>query len=120
MKTIRLLSFMLVIAGFSFTACSQSNKKDSKFSSVTIKTSVKCDMCKERIEKALADEKGVKKVNVDLKAKTVAVSYNPTKTNPDNIRKAITKTGYTADDIPADKDAFDKLPPCCKKDGEDH
>ena len=36
------------------------------------------------------------------------------------LKKAVTKVGYDADDLPADPKAYDDLPKCCKKDNEPH
>ena len=83
--------------------------------SLQIKTSSQCDMCKERIEEALAFEKGVKSSELDLETKVVTVSYRASKTTPEKIRKAISKVGYDADDVAADGKAYEKLPACCKK-----
>ncbi len=77
-------------------------------------------MCKERIEKALAYEKGVKNSDYDEKTAIVTVEYNPEKTTPEKIRKAITAVGHDADDQPADAKAYSKLPECCKKQKENH
>lgn len=86
-----------------------------------IKTSAQCDMCKERIEKAMAYEKGVKKSVLDIDSKVLKVIYIPTKTTPEKIRKAVSAVGYDADDVPADPKAYSALPPCCKKpDDPDH
>lgn len=82
---------------------------------IKIKTSSQCDMCKETIEKGMAFEKGVKKAVLDVETSILTVEYNPKKTNPDLIRKAVAATGYDADDVPADKEAYDKLHSCCKK-----
>lgn len=82
---------------------------------IKIKTSAICDMCKETIEKALAFEKGVKRSSLDVESKIVTVTYNPKKTTPEKIRIAVSKAGYDADDVPADKKAYDKLDGCCKK-----
>jgi len=91
---------------------------------IKIKTSSQCDMCKERIEEALAFEKGVKKAELNIETKIVTVSYKKGKTDPAALRKAISKVGYDADDVVANKDAYSKLPACCKKpddpDHEDH
>lgn len=84
---------------------------------ITIKTSAECGTCKKKIEHDLPFEKGVQSVNLNLDNKVVTVVYNAAKTNPDKIRKAIAHMGYDADDIPADKKAYDKLEECCKKDG---
>ncbi|NSW45460.1 MAG: heavy-metal-associated domain-containing protein [Bacteroidales bacterium] len=103
----KLLTFILfLIATFMVHA---QNKSEIK-----IKTSAQCGMCKERIEKALAYEKGIYSSNLDLKTKEVTVVYNPQKTSPDKIRLAISKVGYQADDLKADPFAYEELPPCCK------
>jgi periplasmic mercuric ion binding protein len=94
--------------------------QDKKTETVTIRTSAVCDMCKDRIEQGLAYEKGVKKAELDVKTKIVTITYNPAKTNPDELRKAISKLGYDADNVAADKTAYAKLPACCKKDAGKH
>jgi len=81
-----------------------------------IKTSAVCDMCKETIEKAMAYEKGVKKSDLNVESKVLTVTFDPKKTSLEKIRIAITKVGYDADGLAADKNAYDNLSPCCKKD----
>ncbi len=44
----------------------------------------------------LPQEKGIKDVNCDLSTKEVTVTYQKDKNNPDDIKKAIEKLGYTA------------------------
>lgn len=90
-------------------------KSQSKMDTITINTSAQCSMCKERIEKALAYEKGVKSSNLDMTTKAVTVVYDTRKSSADKIRKAISNTGYDADNITANQAAYDKLPACCKK-----
>ncbi len=82
---------------------------------VIFKSSIKCDMCKERIEKDLWLTKGVKSVVVDVAKKEIKVTYNDEKTTVDKLKKAITKIGYDADDLVADQKAHDHLPGCCQK-----
>jgi copper chaperone CopZ len=106
-KTVIFLSMMLLTAGL-YAA-------DGKFETIKIKTSSQCDMCKERIEEALAFEKGVKKAELDVETQMVTVTYKTSKTSPERIRKAISKVGYDADDVPADPKAYAKLDACCKK-----
>ena len=83
---------------------------------VEIKTSAVCGSCKKTIETALNDVKGVEKATLDVDSKIVAVNYNPEKVSVDEIKKAINHAGYDADDMPAEKDAYDNLHGCCKKD----
>ncbi len=83
---------------------------------IEIKTSSVCGMCKATIERGLKNEVGVNKAKHDPKTKVVTVLYDPSLTSPEKIRKAITITGYDADDMPADSTAYSKLHNCCKKD----
>src|SRR5688572_8968684 len=85
-----------------------------KKAEIKIKTSAECEMCKATIEKVMAYTKGVKKATLDLKTRELTVVYNPKKTSPDEIRKAISEAGYDADSIPANNKAYKKLEACCK------
>jgi len=116
-NTLILISVML-IAFFMSTAVAFS--QDKKAETIKIKTSAVCDMCKDRIEQGMAFEKGVKNVVLDVDTKIATITYNPSKTTPDDLRKAISKLGYDADNVVADKSAYDKLPACCKKDSGKH
>lgn len=82
---------------------------------IEIKTSSQCDMCKETIEKKMAFEKGVKSAVLNVETSILTVVYNPKKTNPDLIKKAVTMSGYDADEMPADPKSYDNLHDCCKK-----
>ena len=90
---------------------------DDKDKEVKIKTSAICTMCKARIERNLAFEKGVKEATLDVDTKVVTVKYNPAKTDVAKLKANITKTGYDADEVVADPKGYDKLPSCCKKGG---
>ena len=85
---------------------------------VKIKTSAVCRMCKKTIEKAMTYEKGVKAATLDVDSKMLTVSYDPKKTDPNRLRKAVAKTGYDADDVPAVEKAYNQLDDCCKKDAK--
>jgi copper chaperone CopZ len=82
---------------------------------VTFKSSINCNMCKEKIEKDLVLTKGVKKVNVDVDKKEINVTYNDEKTTEAKLKKAISKIGYDADEVVANKKAHDHLAKCCQK-----
>ena len=90
---------------------------DDKDKEVKIKTSAICEMCKARIERNLAFEKGVKEATLDVDTKVVTIKYNPVKTDVTKLKANITKTGYDADEVVADAKGYDKLPSCCKKGG---
>ncbi|HQV76685.1 MAG TPA: heavy-metal-associated domain-containing protein [Flavobacteriales bacterium] len=91
--------------------------QDKKIEKLEIHTTSVCDMCKKTIETEMIYEKGVKSVALDLASNTIFIDYDPRKTNPDAIRKGVTKLGYYADDLPGDPEAFKKLPECCQKEG---
>jgi len=88
---------------------------DDKDKEVKIKTSAVCEMCKARIERNLAFEKGVKEANLDVDTKVVTIKYNAAKTDVNRLKANITKTGYDADEVTADPKGYAKLPSCCKK-----
>lgn len=110
-----LLLFILV--GFLVSQTNAQTTPIKKTEEVKIATSAQCEMCKERIEKALYKVKGVISANLDLQTKAVTVIYRTHKTNVDALRQAINLAGYDADNSPADANAYEKLPNCCKKEG---
>jgi mercuric ion binding protein len=92
----------------------------NKIQTVKIKTQIACDHCKmcascgARIEKALYDQKGIKRVDVDDKKKEIIVVYNTSKISKDKIKETITNNGYDADDQKATPESYAKLDGCCK------
>jgi copper chaperone CopZ len=115
MKTKFILKSLIISIGLVFLFTNGSCSQDKKTIELKIKTSAVCGQCKDRIEKGMAYEKGIKDINLDVDTKIATVRYNPLKTTPAVIRMAISKLGYDADTIPADPIAYGKLPPCCKK-----
>ncbi|MFN4233590.1 MAG: heavy-metal-associated domain-containing protein [Bacteroidia bacterium] len=111
------LAFIFGILLLTSLASNAQDKKNTT-ETITIKTSAVCDMCKNTLEKAMAYEKGVKKADLNVETKLFTITYNPKKTNPEKIKKAINKAGYDADDSPADPKAYENLHACCKKDSK--
>ena len=109
---------MLLAIGI--TGNMQAQEEEPKEKEIKIQTSAICGMCEERIESNMAYEKGVKSVVLDDETKIVTIMYKTDKTDPDKLRKAISKLGYDADDVEADPKAYAKLPACCKKDVAPH
>ncbi len=107
MKTI-LLSVLLLATPFLAKA------QPAETGDITIKSSIVCDMCKDTIEKSLAFAPGVKSVRVNVEKKEVHVKYNPKKTTAHDVRLAITKLGYSADDLIPTPEAINGLHECCK------
>ena len=106
------LVLLLAVILFTTTAFAQDVAKKT----AEIKTSAVCEMCKERIEKALSELDGVISSNLTVETQIVKVDYNPEKTDIDKIREKISDTGYNADNVRKSKKAFKKLPKCCQGD----
>lgn len=84
-----------------------------------VKTSAQCGTCKETLESGMSRVKGVVSVQLDIDSKYLQLVYDPDKTNPTKLRKAVSRIGYDADGIPADLRAYKRLPGCCQKGGHD-
>lgn len=109
---ISILAFLVSIVSFA--------QKSKGTSTISYKTSAKCEMCKQRIERDLSLQKGITKAKLNLEDKVVTVSFNPKKTDAQKIKEAITLIGYDADDMMANQAAHDKLPDCCQKTASGH
>ena len=114
-KTIPIFFLILLIAFSNQLIGSEKSK------TIIIKTAIYCDHCKEcescggKIQRDLSFDKGILQVDLDEKEMTITVKYNPSKTNPDEIRKRISMYGFDADSVKADADAVAKLDDCCLK-----
>jgi periplasmic mercuric ion binding protein len=117
------LSLLITILFCSMSVHSQTAqpKGKKKAETIVIKTTIYCDHCKicescgGRILKQLYNEKGIKDTEVNAKANTITVIYNPTKITAEAIKTKISKLGFDADDVKADPEAVAKLDDCCKK-----
>ncbi|RSK47007.1 heavy-metal-associated domain-containing protein [Hymenobacter rigui] len=115
-----LLACTLLFSSAATFAQQTAPKAKSGTETLQLKTSAVCDMCKARLEKSLAYEKGVQSATLDVPSKMLTVTYRPDKTTPAALRSAVQKTGYDADDQTADARAYDRLPDCCKKTNSTH
>ncbi len=112
------LLLILIVSVFFVSAHVMAQKKTEE---IKIKTSAQCEMCKSRIETAMAYEKGILKSDLNLEDKILSVTYKTGKTTPEKLRKALNDLGYDADNTLAEPKAYAALPPCCKKpDDPDH
>lgn len=111
---------MFCLAGSAGQAQSKSeSSKKKKEQEILIQTTAQCEMCKDRIERTLSFEKGVKSAILQMDDKRLRVVFNPKKTDPEKIKKAVSAVGYQADEVKANADAYQKLPGCCKIGGHD-
>lgn len=108
----KIILILIILSGINLAATAQTEIK--------IKTSAECEKCKKKLESNLVYEKGVKFVKVDLTAKVLTVNYNAKKTTPREIKLAVSKLGYEADELKPDSIAYLKLPECCRIPGMHH
>lgn len=107
MKSIK---YILAIAIFIFTAQVNAQKATQ---SASLKVNGKCGMCKTRIEKA-AQSAGAATATWSETTKTLKITYDNAKTNPDKVSKAVAAVGHDTDKYKADDKTYNALPGCCK------
>lgn len=97
-------------------------QKTNKTEKAIIQISINCDHCDmcETCGKMFESElynniKGLKRFDLNETEKTLTVYYNTQKTNLGDIKTAISKLGYDADEVKAVPEAYQKLDGCCKK-----
>lgn len=73
-----------------------------------------CEECAEKLQIVLSREEGVTGIVINVKKKTITVTWLTDRTNKENIKVAIANLGYKADDIEAEETAYKRLSKCCK------
>jgi mercuric ion binding protein len=117
MKNSILNSILLTVFVILITNTVSAQKSNGK---AVIKTTLHCDHCKEcetcglKFKTEMLKIKGVKMYELDDKKMTFTVYYNPKKTNLQNIKVAISKLGYDADELKATAQGLATLDGCCK------
>ena len=97
MKTLQKFFITILFAAVPFILSAQEKTKTTE--TVKYKTSIECNNCVNKVMTNLPQEKGIKDVKCDLTTKEVTVTYQKDKNNPDEIKKAIEKLGYTAKQV---------------------
>ena len=88
-----------------------------------IKTpNILCEDCKKRVTTYLDRYDGIQSVAINTKKGETTVKFVTDRINIEEIKTAIANAGFDADDIPANEDAYKRLPVSCKKaeDGGGH
>ncbi len=101
-----LLSLLLL------ASCSKSKKETTE---VKFYARGNCDMCKERIEAAALDVKGVSKAVWDVDSKALTVNIDTVQTTLLAVHKAVASVGHSTKLVPMNQKAHDELPYCCKE-----
>jgi mercuric ion binding protein len=117
MKTIKILSAVIIIllisSGVNGQTTSKDNTKGPK--TETFKVNGACGMCKTRIEDGLKID-GVSKAEWDQKTKMATVTYDPSKVTVDAMKKKVASLGHDTDKYKSPDDVYAKLPGCCHYD----
>ncbi|MFX1705696.1 heavy-metal-associated domain-containing protein [Chitinophaga sp. CC14] len=107
-KIFSLLIVMITVFGAS-KVFAQSAKTES------FKVYGNCNMCKKRIEKAVAVD-GITKADWNVNSKVMTVSYDPAKISNDAIQQKIAAAGHDTEKSKAADSIYTKLPGCCQYD----
>ena len=79
----------------------------------TFEVSGSCEMCKERIENAAREIKGVSYASWDISTKMMEVEINTEINSLDYLRKSIADSGHDNGKFRAPDEVYNKLPECC-------
>ena len=116
MKTLNLFLTVVFALGLGVSSSAQTNDQ-SKAKITSQKTESfkvwgKCGMCKARIEKTVKAE-GATSAAWDEKTQMLTVSFDPSKTNRDDLSKKLAAVGHDTEKYKAPDDVYAKLPGCC-------
>lgn len=106
-KVLSLLLVMTTLFGVSKVAA---QSKTERF-----KVSGNCNMCKKRVEKALAVD-GITKADWNVETKMMTVTYDAAKISNEAIQKKIAAVGHDTEKEKAADAVYNKLPGCCQYD----
>jgi copper chaperone CopZ len=108
-------SFKTYFSLFAFTLLFSVAVNAQKNDPITLKFEVSgiCEMCKERIEKAL-DTKGIRFANWDVETGELEVVYKPNKISEEEIHQRIADVGHDTEKVTASDEAYDSVHHCCK------
>ena len=106
-------AILLIVCFVGCSAIISRNVSNHSLQEINIPTA-QCGMCVARIDKALNCIDGILKYKVEIDDLKVKVKYDNKIISLQQIEQIISKTGYQANNIPADKDAYNKLDMCCQ------
>ncbi len=112
MKTMKLLSAVIICLAISTTMMAQETKTE------TLKIPGVCGMCKTKIEKA-AKEAGATTAVWDKQTKVLSFSYLSSSSNTAKIEKKIAEAGYDTPGFKATEASYKELDECCQYDRTD-
>ena len=106
MKNLLLIMTLMFIG---FTGFAQ-----NKNAQASIEVDGVCGMCKERIEKASIQAKGVKSAIWNVDSHELKLIYNEEKTDLTKIQQSIADSGHDTQSIKAKEEVYNGIADCCK------
>ncbi len=75
---------------------------------------MKCNTCSRHITSAVTKLDGVNECSVSVDDKKATIKFAPNKIDQAKIEMAIAQSGYDANNVKRNEDAYSQLPECCK------
>ena len=113
--------YFLIVFNSLFILTLAVSTTSAKDETAIIKTTIycdhclKCETCGGKLKWDMSFKKGIKTIDIDEKAMTITVKFNPKKITLAELKETISKYGYDADDVKADSVSYSKLDECCKR-----
>ena len=105
MKTIKLVFAVVLLMAVGANVSAQTGEKVSGPKTESFKVWGNCDMCKDRIEKAVKAE-GATSADWDSKTKMLTVTFDPSKTSVDALSKKLASVGHDTEKYKADDKVY--------------
>ncbi|WP_233900221.1 heavy-metal-associated domain-containing protein [Tenacibaculum piscium] len=105
------IAIIITVLLMSISLSAQKKQKNAK---VSIQIDGVCKMCKNRIEKAALNCKGVKYANWNVNTHELKLIVDKRKTNEQIIQQNIANSGHDSKEIKATSEAYESLHNCCK------
>ena len=115
MKSIKIIFLFAVL----FTAGLSVSAQGKKPVTTSFWVGGVCDMCKERIERAV-DVSGVRSISYDLDHHQLTVVYLPKKITEDKLHDLLNAAGHDTSRSMASDEAYESVHGCCKYREHEH
>ncbi|CAL2086632.1 conserved exported hypothetical protein [Tenacibaculum dicentrarchi] len=105
------IAVVLVVLLMSVSVSAQKKNKNAK---ISLNVDGVCGMCKNRIEKAALNCKGVKYANWNVNTHELKLIVDERKTDVKTIQQNVANVGHDTKAVKAPITAYEDLHPCCK------
>lgn len=114
MKSIKNIGIPATIVALLFSLTIFAQQASSGNQTASFNVSGNCESCKKRIETAALKTKGVQTATWNADTQQITISYDSTKTSPQQVGERIAKVGHDNQYGTAISGDYSKLPACCK------